>query len=131
MLYPVGAVYISADSTSPASLFGGTWEQLKDRFLLGAGGSYAAGSTGGETAHNLTLNEMPIHRHEGVKVAQNYLTAWAQENAGSSNGFELRSLFKSGLEDNLNKFSGDYSGGGQPHNNLPPYLAVYMWKRVS
>ena len=119
-LYPVGSIYISTSSTSPASLFGGTWEQLKDRFLLGAGDSYAAGSTGGEATHKLTVSEMPTHQHNSVKVAQNYLTAWATENAGSSNGFELSSLFKSGLEDNLNKFSGDYSGGGQPHNNLPP-----------
>ena len=130
-LYPVGAVYISANSTSPASLFGGTWESIGGRFLLAADSTYTAGSTGGEAAHKLTVSEMPEHNHNGVKVAQNYLTAWAAENAGSSNGFELSSLFKSGLEDNLNKFSGDYSGGGQPHNNLPPYLAVYMWERVS
>lgn len=129
--YPVGAVYISANSTSPASLFGGTWESIGGRFLLGADATYTAGSTGGEATHKLTVSEMPTHQHNSVKVAQNYLTAWATENAGSSNGFELSSLFKSGLEDNLNKFSGDYSGGGQPHNNLPPYLAVYMWERVS
>ena len=59
--YPVGAIYISTISTSPASLFGGTWEQLKDRFLLGAGDTYAAGATGGEAAHALTVNEMPPH----------------------------------------------------------------------
>lgn len=130
-LYPVGAVYISANSTSPASLFGGTWESIGGRFLLAADSTYTAGSTGGEATHKLTVSEMPTHQHNSVKVSQNYLTAWATENAGSSNGFELSSLFKSGLEDNLNKFSGDYSGGGQPHNNLPPYLAVYMWERVS
>ena len=130
-LYPVGAVYISANSTSPASLFGGTWESIGGRFLLAADSTYTAGSTGGEATHKLTVSEMPSHQHIGVKVAKNYLTAWATENAGSSNGFELSSLFKSGLEDNLNKFSGDYSGGDQPHNNLPPYLAVYMWERVS
>ena len=48
MIYPVGSIYMSVNATSPASLFGGTWEQLKDRFLLAAGDTYAAGSTGGE-----------------------------------------------------------------------------------
>lgn len=61
--YPVGAVYISTSSTSPATLFGGTWERLRDCFLLGAGSSYAAGSTGGEASHVLTASEMPAHAH--------------------------------------------------------------------
>lgn len=130
-LYPVGAVYISVNSTSPASLFGGTWEQLQDRFLLAAGSTYSAGSTGGEETHTLTVKEMPTHRHSSVKVAENYLTAWASENSGNSNGFELSNLFKQNLNDDMNKFAGDYSGGGAAHNNMPPYLAVYMWKRVS
>ena len=50
-LYPVGAVYISVNSTSPASLFGGTWESISGRFLLGADDTYTAGSTGGEATH--------------------------------------------------------------------------------
>jgi hypothetical protein len=62
-IYPVGSIYISANSTSPANLFGGTWEQIKDRFLLAAGGTYAAGSTGGEATHTLTVDEMPNHVH--------------------------------------------------------------------
>lgn len=131
IVYPIGSIYMSVNNVSPSILFGGTWEQLKDRFLLGAGDSYTAGSTGGEAAHKLTITEMPTHRHAGIRVAQNYLTAWATENAGTSSGFELSSMFKTGLENGLNKFSGDYSGGDEPHNNMPPYLAVYMWKRIS
>ena len=50
-MYPVGSIYMSMDNTSPASLFGGTWEQLKDRFLIGAGNSYAVNETGGTTEH--------------------------------------------------------------------------------
>ena len=130
-LHPVGSIFISTENTSPASLFGGTWEQIMDRFLLAAGSTYEAGSTGGEATHTLTISEMPKHRHIGVRVAQSYLTAWAAENAGSSQGFELSSLHKTGLGDDLNKFFGDYSGGDAAHNNMPPYLAVYMWKRVS
>ena len=131
MIYPVGSIYMSANATSPASLFGGTWESIGGRFLLGADATYAAGSTGGEATHTLTVSEMPTHRHDSVKVAKNYLTAWASENSGSSNGFELSSLYKQNLEDSLNKFAGDYSGGGAAHNNMPPYLSVYMWQRTA
>lgn len=130
-LYPVGSIYMSVNSASPASLFGGTWEQLQDRFLLAAGSTYSAGSTGGEETHTLTVKEMPTHRHNSVKVADNYLTAWASENSGNSKGFELSNLFKQNLNDGMNKFAGDYSGDGAAHNNMPPYLSVYMWKRVS
>ena len=144
MIYPVGSIYMSANATSPETLFGGTWAQINGRFLIGTGTpennddgaspgnyNYAAGSTGGEATHTLTISEMPKHRHNGVKVAQSYLTAWAAENAGSSQGFELSSLHKTGLGDDLNKFFGEFSGGDAAHNNMPPYLAVYMWKRVS
>lgn len=130
-LHPVGSIFISTENTSPASMFGGEWEQIGGRFLLGADSTYAAGSTGGEATHKLATSEMPKHRHDGIRVAQNYLTAWATENAGSSSGFELSSLLKTELRDDLNKFYGDELGGDQPHNNMPPYLAVYMWKRVS
>lgn len=116
--YPVGAIYISTVSTSPASLFGGTWEQLKDRFLLGAGDTYSAGSTGGEAAHTLTVDEMPSHSHEVRCVRYN---SGAGPNV-TGNG-SLKYVHET--------FSTYSSGGDKPHNNMPPYLAVYMWKRVA
>ena len=116
--YPVGAIYISTISTSPASLFGGTWEQLKDRFLLGAGDTYSAGSTGGEAAHTLTVAEMPSHSHEVRCVRYN---SGAGPNV-TGNG-SLKYVHET--------FSTYSSGGDKPHNNMPPYLAVYMWKRVA
>lgn len=61
--YPVGSIYQSTKATSPATLFGGTWRQLKDRFLLGAG-SKSAGAVGGEENHKLTVAEMPSHTHQ-------------------------------------------------------------------
>lgn len=61
--YPVGSIYISANSTSPATLFGGTWSMIKDKFILLAGDTYRAGSTGGEASHKLTIDEMPRHNH--------------------------------------------------------------------
>ena len=65
-VYPVGAIYWSRRDTSPASLFGGTWTQIQNRFLLTAGGSYAVNSTGGEATHTLTVAEMGRHDHGGA-----------------------------------------------------------------
>ena len=65
-IYPVGSIYMSVNSTSPASLFGGTWEELKDKFLLGAGDTYSSGATGGEASHTLTSNELPKHKHNNT-----------------------------------------------------------------
>lgn len=62
-IYPVGAVYISVNSTSPASLFGGVWERLKDTFLLANGDTYAADTTGGSATKTITVNNMPAHNH--------------------------------------------------------------------
>lgn len=118
VLYPVGAVYISANSTSPASLFGGTWESIGGRFLLGADSTYTAGSTGGEATHTLTNDEMPAHRHA------------IYMNGETSNG----EFWGPNVVTPQNKTSAnatDTSGSNHPHNNMPPYLVVYMWKRVS
>lgn len=119
MVYPVGAIYISASEVNPSVLFGGTWEQVQDRFLLGAGSSYQAGSTGGEATHTLTIDEMPRHNHEidNLNASGNptpYMTVQAQDKKGY--GGNVQTMF---------------AGGSQPHNNMPPYLAVYIWKRVS
>ena len=63
-IYPIGSIYLTvAGNTSPASLFGGTWERIKDCFLLAAGDTYQAGVTGGESSHILSVNEMPSHSH--------------------------------------------------------------------
>lgn len=117
--YPVGAIYLSVNDTNPATLFGGTWERIGGRFLLGADDTYTAGSTGGEAEHTLTIDEMPKHNHEidNLNASGNatpYMTVQAQDNKGY--GGNVQTMF---------------AGGGKPHNNLPPYLTVFMWKRVS
>lgn len=122
-IYPVGSIYISVNSTSPAELFGGTWEQIKDRFLLGASETYSSGSTGGEATHTLTVDEIPSHVH-GQKVT----------NEVTSGGFSGRADYKLDSEhiaEYPQKCSTLPAGGGHPHNNVPPYLAVYMWKRIA
>lgn len=188
-VYPVGSIYISVTDTSPASLFGGTWERLKDKFLLAAGDSYAAGSTGGEAAHKLTTDEMPVHSHglnnhtHGIpSLSGSTETAgWHNHSIGATNndgsisvsGVQLQwasSAFSGGgiggirawssesgrqtIRVHVNGHSTDgngshthsvstntsttggnsgnttNTGSGTAHNNMPPYLAVYAWKRV-
>lgn len=117
-VYPVGAIYMSMNSTSPATLFGGTWKQLKDRFLLGAGDTYANGKTGGEATHTLTVNEIPSHDH-GMHYFHNV--------KNFQHGGDFTSLISNG-DMNYNTLT---TGGGQAHNNMPPYLVVYMWQRTA
>ena len=59
LIYPVGAVYISMNNTSPATLFGGSWTKIEGKFLLGTSSAYPSGSSGGEETHTLTVNELP------------------------------------------------------------------------
>ena len=143
MVYPVGSIYMSVNNTNPATLFGfGTWEQIKDTFLLSAGDTYTAGATGGEATHTLTVDEMPSHAHDARTATIN--GGWSG-NSGNMLNRRLNAYF----EDNqYRSFSydaraniahiervttGDTSetGGGQAHNNMPPYLVVYMWKRTA
>ena len=130
--YPAGSIYMSTNSTSPASLFGGTWEQLKDRFLLGAGGSYTAGGTGGESTHKLTTAEMPAHTHKDR--IQWMSSGTSTTNVATVDGKPIAPA--NGVAGHLVIDAADQgsigsTGGGGAHNNMPPYLAVYMWKRVS
>lgn len=133
-IYPVGSIYLSVNATNPGTLFGGTWVQLKDRFLLGVGDSYTNGETGGAATHTLTSNEMPTHGNHLYSGA-----SWIGQ--GTANGKYLNS------DANMSTFgtsgrgwtfssneaypAGFTSGGGKAHNNMPPYLAVYMWKRTA
>lgn len=121
-LFPIGYIYLSTVATNPKDLFGGTWEQLKDRFLLAAGDSYSAGATGGEATHKLTTAEMPSHTHS---AAVNGGTVNYGKNRTTIGNFAIK---QQGYEDGSTIFP---TGNGAAHNNMPPYLAVYMWKRTA
>lgn len=121
IIYPVGSVYISINNTNPQNLFGGVWEQIKDRFLLACGDTYSNGSTGGEATHVLTENEMPRHSHQ---AKNKYLV-----NGDAGTACALPSNDGVSTTDNWTEIS--QTGGGQPHNNMPPYLAVFIWKRTA
>ena len=213
LIYPVGSVYMSVNSTSPATLFGGTWEQIKDKFILSAGDTYSAGATGGEATHTLTTDEMPTHSHTFTGSAHSHglnshkhtydksatATGAATGNTGSTtltdeqipahqhtivrvwggNGFAIpygepvsgwrladgsgTSAAKvtsagggKGHTHTLNSHTHSITltstnsgaatgntadatqggtignaGSGNAHNNMPPYLAVYVWKRTA
>ena len=124
-IYPVGAVYISTTLVDPATLFGGTWQRIEDRFLLAASEVYEAGSVGGEASHLLTVNEIPSHRHVGIYGG----------NSERKGGYGSTGTHTGTLNENTateyETFTTGYTGGGQAHNNMPPYLSVYMWERIS
>lgn len=135
LVYPKGAIYISTIATNPSVLFGfGEWEQIKDTFLLASGDIYEAGSVGGEAKHTLSKSEMPsvigeIVTHgvySGTPIAA-VTGCFSVKNTVS--GKYLGSS-TSGA-DSISNIKFDNGGNGQAHNNMPPYLAVYMWKRVS
>ncbi len=132
--YPVGSIYMSISSTSPATLFGGTWGTITDRFLLGAGGSYSVGALGGAATHTLSISEMPSHSHQwaaaGVISPSETPQNWDDIVGGSINALGTGPAnpdLESGAGSNAIK----KRGGGAAHNNMPPYYAVYMWQRTA
>jgi len=152
--YPIGAIYISVNSTNPSTIFGGTWEQIKDRFLLACGSTYSNGSTGGEASHKLTTTEIPSHTHGSKslvgKMQFRALTSGTNIADIYSSGNSICSYIGDGgatWNTGINHTSGSNKatdvitinathehasvGGNGAHNNMPPYLAVYVWKRVS
>ena len=187
-IYPVGAIYISVSSTSPATLFGGTWVAFgQSRTLVGVGSSSAnintmsdfgeafvgvtLGATsevrGGEYFHALIEDEMPTHTHTGGTLNFNsrlYFprnsydngslpwgqtdsgSCWIKTDPGSTSGGSLKinvtsyagsTSLKAGYFtwdcNTSGKWNGETSsvGGGTYHNNVQPYVTVYMWKRTA
>lgn len=127
-IYPIGSIYISASGTNPHDLFGGTWEQLRDRFLLGCG-TKENGAIGGEENHTLTVAESPSHNHRDLYWGDGTSSQFGvnRSSGGGLWGFDYWSTGPNCSEAN---FYTNYVGGNQAHNNMPPYLAVYMWKRI-
>lgn len=100
---------------------GGSWERIQDVFLLCAGSTYAAGTTGGEANVTLTVEQMPSHSHPLVNAKSNFDPSYGFGYLASVDRGENRAIYNP---------TGD-TGGGQAHNNMPPYLAVYCWRRVA
>ena len=119
-IYPVGSIYQSTKSTDPADLFGGTWEAINNVFLLAAGTIYRPGTTGGESEVTLTADEIPDHTHSYQYTGQSTVI-----------GTDAIRLYDG--DGKINQYTGPQSSncGGKAHNNMPPYLAVYTWKRTA
>ena len=118
LIYPVGSIYMSMNSTSPETLFGGTWQQITNAFLLP---STTSRQTGGEETHVLTEAEIPAHTHwiyDNEADGQEYHHTWA-------------TTWK-GINETVKGSAMPWSGGsGEAHNNMPPYITVYCWQRTA
>ncbi len=127
LIYPVGSYYMSKNSTSPASLFGGSWARVKDKFLLAAGDSYAPGTTGGEASHKLTVSEMPSHKHSMYSSSSQYnlRTSAVVPYGGETDCWPVPHFMNGDYDGHIRP-----AGGGAAHNNMPPYVAVYIWERI-
>ena len=125
--YPVGSIYISTSGTNPSTIYGGTWERYgQGKTLVGLNESETEFSTvnkiGGEKTHTLTIDEMPSHNH-GQSLSGTDIDEGKAYYSWSFGDSKTRNYYGSDLA--------QYTGGNQPHNNLQPYITVYMWKRVS
>lgn len=127
-IYPVGSIYITASGGSPANYFGGNWLRLEETFLFAASDpeedspAYPVGKTGGEETVTLTVQEMPSHTHALNRDGDTYTNAvcWAGSGGNKSVGTGTNVIGAAIMP----------TGGGQAHNNMPPYTVVYMWQRM-
>lgn len=142
-IYPVGSIYMSVNSANPGTLFGGTWEQIQDTFLLAAGQTYTAGATGGESSHALTKEELPtehmtfrrLYNSADGSTIDVMAASQTDGSIGVADGTQGRpdvtfhAATISSITTGQKAMQYTY-GGNQAHNNMPPYLAVYVWKRT-
>ena len=125
-IYPIGSIYESTVNTDPSQLFGGTWERIKGKVLVGVDEDdkdfQSAEKTGGEKTHTLTVSEIPDHYHYVPIIGENTVP-------GGTPGIKTGPFSYGNLSKNLKT---TYSGtGDMAHNNLQPYATCYMWKRVA
>lgn len=142
LIYPVGSIYMSVKSTSPATLFGGTWVRWGNgRVPVGVDTSQkefnSVEKIGGEKTHRLTEDEMPTHQHfadnndgeEKLTGNVGNMGFSASSDEGASYCYTLNWGYRSSRTDTGIKTAA--AGGGDPHNNLQPYITCYMWKRTA
>ena len=153
MVYPVGSIYMSTASTNPGTLFPGTtWEAYaQGRVLIGAGTgtdsrserkTFAAGSTGGEYNHQLTVGELAQHSHTGSAASAGahthvwYTGQYGSENdsaacdaQGAGNHYSRHVTQSAGAHTHSVSISN--TGSNAAHNNMQPYLTVYIWRRTA
>ena len=154
--YPVGSIYMSVNSTSPADLFGGTWEAMPaGRVLLAQGTSewgveYQAGSTGGEHEHQLSVGELPKTKLTATASNTNingWFPADTRDYAASNYGGVFSQTYLNSQANGENGNSRTYKytlnanvlptvsisefGSNQSHENMPPFISIFCWKRIA
>lgn len=128
VMYPVGAYFFSNSSTSPSSLFGGTWAAVDaGRFICAAGSGYDAGAQGGASTVTLSLAQIPRHNHAFSARSQYTLGSTSYAGIGTSKEYE-QELGSNYLK---NWYSTDYTGSNNSHENRPLYRAAYVWRRTA
>lgn len=131
--HPVGSLYISENSTSPAELYCGTWERIEGKFIMGASDTYPAGATGGEESVKLTRENIPVlSSRKGVAAVNTegnvvHIPQWGW----------IYTATQVTNSDGYNSYTAQWPDVGtddadmQNVNNMPPYIAVYIWRRVA
>ena len=158
-IYPIGSIYMSMDELHPDVKFGGIWDRITDRYIIGAGRVYQVGSIGGEDSHTLSIEEMPSHKHNislteegkhahkpGTLTGQyrcykedangEYVGA-IEHHIGESGEMALRGSVKimAGKTEETGSHTHtatlEETGNGNSFSILPPYIAINIWKRVA
>lgn len=126
----IGQIIMSTTLNTQAKVieqYGGTaWAKIEGRFLLGASSSYPVNATGGEKEHTLTIDEIPSHHHYDESTPDKNLVLGGNDDYYSYSGVETTSA--TGIKWGKGVWP---EGGGQSHNNMPPYKAVYIWERTA
>lgn len=118
----VGAVIFSFDNSfSPSALWGGSWSRVTNRFLIGSGGTYSTGVTGGETSVTLTVDQMPSHTHGELVTASSPTGGWYSRVVADTGQNEPTVEIRQTAQ----------TGGGQAHNNMPPYIGCNIWRKIA
>lgn len=151
--HPIGSIYTSLDSTNPSELFGGTWESIKGQFLLAENAEYkeeyTAGQTGGAENVTLTANQSGVQAHshsycpriqwfnnksdyQVIRSAASYTPDVVSTGSGYT-GWMRVDDYENALENGgLQWVNQDCEKDAtESHTNMPPFLAVYMWKRIA
>lgn len=132
LIYPIGSIYISVNSTNPEVLFGGTWEQIQGRFLLGMSSSYPVGSTGGsKDAVVVAHTHNPANQSGYYGFTTNASKAFTVGDMGSQSGSGRYYPYSTASFDVTRNTTTGSTGVSGTDKNMPPYLAVAMWKRTA